>query len=163
MRLHVQEAVENPGKEFPFSFLPDAALWAEEDALADLEGTIDFSGTCRYDGQRLHVDGIITTRGHYVCTRCLTKFYAEREIPVTEIYQTEATDDDALVYDGKTVDVLSLLRDTLIIELPYQVLCHEDCRGLCVNCGCNLNKDTCHCHDTEPDPRWAALAAWKEK
>ena len=41
------------------------------------------------------------------------------------------------------------MRDALLLELPYRFLCSEDCKGLCSNCGINLNLGTCTCHEEE--------------
>ena len=45
----------------------------------------------------------------------------------------------------------------MVLDLPFQPLCREDCAGLCVECGANLNDDPEHSHDEPIDPRWAAL------
>ena len=45
----------------------------------------------------------------------------------------------------------------LLLNLPEQVLCKEDCKGLCPECGTNLNLKDCDCGDKDIDPRWAAL------
>jgi hypothetical protein len=49
-------------------------------------------------------------------------------------------------------------RDALALALPTQIVCREDCAGLCAVCGENLNRSPDHAHEREPDPRWAALA-----
>ena len=60
------------------------------------------------------------------------------------------------------VDLEPLLRDAVVLALPFQPLCNDDCPGLCVECGARLADDPGHGHDAPVDPRWAALAALAE-
>ena len=64
------------------------------------------------------------------------------------------------VADGD-LDLRSWARDALVLALPVQIVCAEDCRGLCVVCGQDLNEDPDHEHEREPDPRWAKLSELK--
>jgi len=50
-----------------------------------------------------------------------------------------------------------LLRQEIEAAFPIQVLCTDNCRGLCEQCGTNLNRETCQCSPEEADSRWAAL------
>ncbi len=53
-------------------------------------------------------------------------------------------------------DLEPVLRDAVVLSLPMQPVCREDCAGLCAECGANLNDDPDHHHDAV-DIRWAAL------
>jgi uncharacterized protein len=55
------------------------------------------------------------------------------------------------------LDLAAWARDAYALALPAQVVCREDCAGLCPKCGVNLNEDPGHAHEAEPDPRWAKL------
>jgi uncharacterized protein len=58
--------------------------------------------------------------------------------------------------------VHSWARDALVLELPTQIVCSEDCKGLCAICGENLNHAAPdHAHEAAPDPRWAKLSELK--
>ena len=70
----------------------------------------------------------------------------------------EATE-DVIPFDGEEIDLTELIRDTLIINEPSQVLCQDDCKGLCVHCGANLNVSPCSCESFVVDPRFAELRA----
>ena len=74
--------------------------------------------------------------------------------------EDESEDVYPLSRDGAFADLEALLRDTLVEALPLQPLCREDCRGLCSQCGVDLNEHPDHHHDVT-DLRFAALAGLK--
>jgi uncharacterized protein len=73
----------------------------------------------------------------------------ESEIAVSDM-------DQSLVIGGR-IDLREVVREQILLALPEQVLCREDCRGLCAKCGGNRNLINCSCDRDEIDPRWAAL------
>jgi uncharacterized protein len=70
--------------------------------------------------------------------------------------------DDELVspyVENGVLDLRAWARDALALVLPANLLCREDCAGLCPVCGANLNEaGPGHEHEREPDPRWEALS-----
>jgi uncharacterized protein len=111
------------------------------------------------------VEGVLVTGTAQVavsgeCVRCLTAISDEMEIDIQELFvypDSEADDDEASRLEGDLIDLEPLLRDEVVLELPFQPLCREDCAGLCVECGANLNVDPEHTHDPAVDPRWEKL------
>jgi uncharacterized protein len=96
------------------------------------------------------------------CMRCLEDASALVEVDAREIDQP--SDDEELrspYVEEATLDLRGWARDALALALPTQIFCREDCRGLCVVCGENLNVDPDHGHEREPDPRWAKLSELK--
>jgi uncharacterized protein len=94
------------------------------------------------------------------CMRCLEG--AERAVVLDsrEVDQPDADDEDlkSPYIDGDELDVHAWARDALVLELPTQIVCTEECRGLCAICGENLNTAPAdHGHEAAPDPRWAKL------
>jgi uncharacterized protein len=75
--------------------------------------------------------------------------------------QRDDSDDELVspyVEDG-VLDLRGWARDALALSLPANILCREDCAGLCPMCGANLNEaGPAHQHEREPDPRWEALS-----
>jgi len=93
------------------------------------------------------------------CARCLTPLTDHGSYRVFQLYNysdREGGEDD-LFLDGELLDLDPLLRDSIILSLPFTPLCRPDCRGLCAECGANLNDDPEHHHDEPVDGRWAAL------
>jgi uncharacterized protein len=66
-------------------------------------------------------------------------------------------DEETSRLEGDLLDLEPLLRDAVVLALPFQPLCREDCPGLCVECGARLADDPEHGHEAQIDPRWAAL------
>lgn len=64
---------------------------------------------------------------------------------------------DQVIYTGKELDLAPVVREQLLLALPMDALCTEDCKGLCQVCGGNMNERVCACDRHVPDPRWAGL------
>lgn len=99
---------------------------------------------------------------HGPCTRCLEDADARIEVDAREVDQPGDSDEVRSPYvEDDVVDLRSWARDALALALPTQILCSDDCKGLCSTCGANLNEDPHHAHAPEPDPRWAKLSELK--
>jgi uncharacterized protein len=99
------------------------------------------------------------------CGRCLDPLTTQLDVPVAElfVYEPDADDDEVPVVDGDFVDLEPVLRDAIVLALPLNPICAEDCAGLCARCGARLaDVEPDHAHD-ERDPRWAALAGLAHK
>jgi uncharacterized protein len=106
------------------------------------------------------VTGTATVQVRGECVRCLGPISDELEVEIQELYVypgVEPDDDLASRLQGDLIDLEPLLRDAVVLDLPFQPLCGDDCAGLCVECGANLNEDPNHHHEADLDPRWAAL------
>ncbi len=102
------------------------------------------------------------------CARCLDPLSEEIEVRFQElfVYDHKDVDPDEELEVSKLqddlVDLEPLLRDAVVLALPFQPVCEDDCPGLCVECGARLADDPDHTHGEPVDPRWAALAALTE-
>ena len=98
------------------------------------------------------------------CMRCLEPAAPEFEVDAREVEQPGAVDEELsspyVNADGE-LDIAGWARDALALTLPAQIVCREDCAGLCGQCGANLNEDPEHQHEAAPDPRWAKLGELK--
>ena len=95
------------------------------------------------------------------CVRCLGTADVTVDVDDRQIDQPADDDEDLTseYLEGDELDVHSWARDALALALPTQILCREDCRGLCPVCGEDLNKaEPGHAHEQEPDARWAKLS-----
>jgi len=117
-------------------------------------------------GHSLNCQGDIKARLKLACARCLTEFIhpvASRIEFILEIDDEkigiDAQDDDFEFISKETVsyDLNPRVREAMILTLPLKPLCKEDCKGLCQNCGINLNEKSCNCMRETVDPRWSRL------
>lgn len=170
MRVPVTDLVGHPGETRPF------AAEVERDAFGqDPWGPADdaIEDPIRLD---LHLDSVvegILVRGSIgvdlvlPCARCLEPQGTDRTLEVAELFlDPTKREDDAdedpgyeLVDDRTAIDLSTLVRDAVVIDLPTRILCREDCQGLCPVCGIDRNTGDCgHGEESEPDARWAKLA-----
>jgi uncharacterized protein len=68
-----------------------------------------------------------------------------------------ASDDLKIDLAEGEIDLAEIAREQILLDLPQQFFCSDDCKGLCLKCGSNLNLIDCNCIEKEIDPRWAAL------
>jgi uncharacterized protein len=97
------------------------------------------------------------------CMRCLEDAGQAIEVDAREVDQPGGGDELSSPYlEEGQLDLGAWARDALALALPTQIVCREDCAGLCAICGQNLNEaGPDHAHEREPDPRWAALRELK--
>lgn len=114
------------------------------------------------------VTGTATAALEGECVRCLEPISDDVEVTFQELYvyddqghvpTDEAEDDGVSRLEDDLVDLEPLLRDAVVLALPFQPLCEDDCPGLCPECGARLADDPDHAHEAAIDPRWAGLAA----
>lgn len=157
---------------------PDGQAACHIDAPVPLGTGAEFVG---------HVTGEIRLRnlGHSVvargrlratavlpCSRCLREHEAVMQFDVSEDCTLTQMDEPGSyvpdaeyqepapipILDGNIVDLSELVRQLLVLSLPARSLCSPDCKGLCPECGANLNLTTCDCQREATDPRFAPLA-----
>jgi uncharacterized protein len=94
------------------------------------------------------------------CMRCLEAAAPMVDVDSREVDQPGGGEELRSPYlTGDELDVHAWARDALALALPTQIICGEECLGLCPVCGENLNQaDPGHAHEAEPNPRWAKLS-----
>ena len=103
------------------------------------------------------------------CVRCLEPIedeilarlqelyvYPDQHLKATE-HDDRDLDDETSLLEDDLLDLEPLLRDAVVLALPFQPLCQDDCPGLCTECGARLAVDPDHAHEAPIDPRWAGL------
>ena len=106
----------------------------------------------------LVVRGTVGASWQAACSRCLAPVGGELAVRVGELFERHPLEGETyLLSEDDVIDLEPLIRDALLLELPAVPLCQPECRGLCPSCGVDHNFTSCECHDSEPDPRWAAL------
>jgi DUF177 domain-containing protein len=108
------------------------------------------------------VSGTASVQVSGECVRCLDPIASELVVDLQELYAYpggERDDDDETELhqlEGDLLDLEPVLRDAVVLALPFQPVCRDDCPGLCPECGERLADDPEHGHEAA-DSRWAAL------
>ena len=78
--------------------------------------------------------------------------------------EVKDSDVEKEVYQDGRIDLSNSLRDQILLDVPLIILCREDCKGICLVCGNDLNLNQCKCQDdTNIDSRFAVLKILKDK
>lgn len=127
------------------------------------------------DKRHFLVIGTVKTTLEVACSRCLDAFQCPVDARFDLRYQPHALnagaeerqieEDDLSTsfYDNDELDLGQLMLEQFYLSLPMKPLCREDCQGLCMVCGTNLNRSACDCKREWLDPRFAALRAFKRE
>ncbi len=99
------------------------------------------------------------------CARCLDEIRGKIEVPLERSVSdgrdlVEKDSDEYLIAENGSIELEEVLTEQILLEFPPKFLCKEDCKGLCPKCGINLNRETCSCDLSEPDPRFRVLREW---
>ena len=141
---------------------PADPVWTEGDPLPQepirVTGRLSAAGVGRF-----YFSGRITGTATGECRRCLTDVTSPVDVDAHLIFAEEALDaeddqSDAYPFDPgeRMLDLRPAIREEWLLAAPAFPLCREDCRGLCPQCGADLNEDPQHAHP-ESDPRWETL------
>ena len=109
------------------------------------------------------VEGTASVTLLMACDRCLEDVSVAmnleftRELSSADIQDSTIDDENQDVIEAGQLNIETLINNEILINLPDKVLCKDDCKGICKQCGQNLNKGECGCDDFVPDPRMAAI------
>ncbi|MGH7808194.1 MAG: YceD family protein [Thermodesulfobacteriota bacterium] len=117
--------------------------------------------------KEINVCGTIRFSIRSLCARCLRNADLSIVPGVNLVLSPASTlqegdeNIDFETYKGEEFDLGNYLREIIAMSLPVKVLCEEDCKGLCSNCGANLNLQICSCKGDWVDPRFTVLRGFK--
>ncbi len=155
LRINAVELLRQPGAVREVTFdVAAAPLDAEHDLLV---GDIHVALRLHARSDSIDVTGTVSADWASVCRRCLRDLSGTSVAAVDERYQIEALDPDAFMIEDGQLDLVPLVRETVLLELEAERLCREDCAGLCPVCGVDRSTTDCSCDTTVRDDRWAAL------
>ncbi len=165
MKVGLLEVISTDGKVRNFS--PSF----ERDTISFQAGTFPilektpFSLTVENVGARvLDVNGAGSVTMGIPCDRCLRPVRVTLPLSFTYRFDMKLSpeeleqEQDVPCLEGTFLDCEALIYAQILMDWPFKVLCKEDCKGLCPNCGKNLNDGPCDCEETPKDPRMAAIS-----
>ena len=133
----------------------------EEVSLIPLHGSFKIIRSSK----GLYISGELLSTTSTECSRCLVSIRSPISIRMDELFYypaSTAPPGDFGVGEDGFVDLNPLVRQLSLLETPLQPFCRPDCKGLCPQCGQNLNIDSCDCETTEVDPRLESLRSLLE-
>jgi uncharacterized protein len=135
--------------EIPFEI---EKIKLEDLELKDLAGKIDIGRT----PQGLVMQGKFSAETKLECVRCLKEFIHPLQWEITELYafkKKSVSESELLVPDDAHIDLAPLIREYALLEIPIKPLHDPECKGLCIECGQDLNlKDCGHSQDSDESP-----------
>ncbi len=149
-------------KEFGGKINIDGELLLNDESVV-FGGPVKIKGSIYNNGQSLTLkakcEGVLKTQ----CARCLKDIDVNVEFPVEENFvqsdgETATEDMDIILFEGYTLEIDGAVLEAFLLNTSMKYLCREDCKGLCQNCGADLNEGDCGCNHDIIDPRWAGLA-----
>lgn len=151
------------------------------DGLHYFETTIQ-GGKLHFQGEKIYPNDILVnvelnkfeknikcnvalrTTSHHVCDRCLGEYNRDFKGRFRVLFHIGkhdfATDEEnveMLSPDQREIDLTSYITEELILAIPMKALCRADCKGICPQCGAELNKEACSCEEQAADPRLEKL------
>ncbi len=125
--------------------------------------------------QDIRLKGTLDTNLEVACARCLDPVVHQVNRDFDLLYrplgadsgheELSVTDAEAEIgyYQGEGLLLEDTLREQVLLAVPLKLLCREDCKGLCPQCGKNLNEAPCSCEKQFSDPRWSGLKEIRDK
>ena len=160
-------------REEPVAFAFEVAFSARE---FDREPLLEIS-PARIAGEVSRIekgfafDAHLDYAGRLECSRCLTAYpfrnsedfsLVLRRRPAPGTGEVALQSEDEYFYDDELLSVAPIAEERIQMAIPMKPLCREDCRGLCPQCGQDLNVTACGCVVETEDPRWEALRVLKK-
>lgn len=137
-------------------------------------GPLEVTGTAELLEGQIRITGEIETKIELMCARCLDAVVEDVSRTFDLFYrpppkdakpkEDRLNDDDTDIgfFEGNGLFLADVVREQVLLALPVKAICQSDCRGLCANCGANLNHEECRCETHGADPRLAPLARLKQ-
>jgi uncharacterized protein len=166
MIIEVTE-IEGASRHFDFTIEPDDI--ALEQPNFRLTEPVRMAGEATRRAAQIEIKGNIAGAAEVDCTRCLQPInsplevnfdigFVEAENFTSEKEHEVRSDDlDTDILDSNSIDLKEIAREQILLNIPEQIFCRTDCKGLCEKCGADRNLIDCKCEETETDPRWDAL------
>ena len=129
--------------EFHFEYSPSSNL-AESLPECEIVFPISVTGSITLTGEHsayLSGEIVFTLKGE--CSRCLSQAETVITVDFDEAVSEDSEDGYPVINDR--VDLTPIVDDAVLINMPLQLLCKEDCKGICAGCGANLNNEDCKC------------------
>ena len=129
---------------------PGSILELEDDLFTNVNSPVRYDLFAQHVSNELVVRGTLSVDLEVKCARC------------SSFFSTTVSDSDFLrAYsaskDAESVDITADMREDLLLHIPSFLVCEESCKGLCAQCGADLNNGSCSCESDERPNPWSSL------
>lgn len=164
MKINLSGLIDRAVNKIDFKHSLDLGKISTKAREIVLTNPVDIKGSAYMTDEGLYLDAIVSYEYYENCARCLKEFINKVETVLSgrllETSKSSRTiDDDELVfyYDNDEVELTEQVLSSILLSLPMKSLCDDNCKGLCLVCGKDLNIEECNCDIQEIDPRLAKL------
>lgn len=159
MLLDLRKVFVEEVKELPFSGTFDLSD-TEIGGSYPFESPVSYSGTVKAFAGEAQMEADVSFSFAIPCDRCTEMIRREYRYHFSHMLVrtlNQEDNDDYIQVEDEKIDIDELLRMDILLELPSKFLCKPDCKGLCSQCGQNLNQGDCGCQKKRIDPRLEVL------
>ena len=159
MKINLTRIQKGEAEFIPFEFDYNITLEKQFESAGVIQATpIHIAGKVARVSSEMILEMTLTGELTFQCSRCLdtTILSLDRHFK-RRLTQDESDDLETVVYTGYNIDLEETIIEEIVVSLPAQVLCDEDCKGLCPVCGVNLNHETCDCDKEKTNPHFEIL------
>lgn len=167
LRENISDILKSPGEQ---KTIPINDYLSNHEGI-DLTSPVIGVATLTNTGTLLLVQGKVSAEVKLTCSRCLDEMSCPLEAELAEefeiktdggpegakVIESEYEEDLGSILSETEINLEELIRQSLLVAIPLQPLCREDCKGLCPNCGKNLNEGPCDCAKDDTESPFAAL------
>ena len=158
MRIDLNNVFNNNGEEIKIDYELNLSEF-DYSGYKPFEKPISVIGTIKNNTDVISIDAVAEYEFKGFCDRCAEPLLKKNAIQIKHFLVTHLNDEDNdeyLVVENALLDLDELVTTDILLSLPYKILCNEDCKGLCSQCGKNLNIEQCNCKKPI-DPRLEVL------
>jgi DUF177 domain-containing protein len=160
--IDVRDLLEHPGSSKTVHVDEAVPDLRTELAQVPEDSRIEGDLTLESVVEGVYVTGSVGGRMSFHCARCLKGFERDFDVQMRELVSRESgPEEDYALGADLLLDPESMVRDAVVLAMPFSPLCRPECLGLCERCGGDRNLGECICA-TPTDPRWAALERFSE-
>lgn len=166
MIIHLKELASSPEGRICFDYTIDLS-GEEVNFEYPFEEPVRVCGQVSDDAGMIRLTAQVAAAVHTRCARCNCPVVYNKTVDVdfalVSGFEGGEERDDVIAVSSDEVDLDAIVVPELLLDMEMAVLCREDCKGLCHQCGKNLNEGPCGCEQRPVDPRLEALRQWRPR
>lgn len=159
MKVQISDIISGKDRNKKIDYKFEIPKFEFEGDMIKSMGSCEVVGIILSDNDMLLLNAEVKVDLEMICSRCLDTFIYPIDIDIEERFTTnsKSQDEEAVVVMDDVLDITEIVETSIISTLPIKRVCKEDCKGLCQECGCNLNYNTCSCDKEDVDIRFESL------